>query len=151
MNLKDKDLSNQLTRLEEDIKRRKFESSHLVATRIISYFNQVISHATYDNPNVLLQYVLEIGQKLQRADKLNFVVPNTIKRILHVIREAQAECKFSKDDDPTDLKGLADFGRLNIVKERVSNDDSMMFEQSRMKFEEGGRKQLTRKTTYIQP
>ena len=51
----------QLNKLEEDIKRRKFESSHLVAERIVQYFNLIAMQGKYENPNDLLLYVQETG------------------------------------------------------------------------------------------
>lgn len=137
----------QLNKLEEDIKRRNFESSHLVAEKIIQYFNYIVMQGKYESPNDLLTYVQETGQKLQKADTLNFVVPNTIKRILHIIREAQNECKFIKNEQNNDLKGLIDFGKITLVKERVSYDDSMMFEKRQNQFDTDSKKTSQRKTT----
>ena len=36
-----------------------------------------------------------MGNRLRDADRLNFVVPNTVKRVLHILRES---CKILKID-----------------------------------------------------
>ena len=112
--------------MEEDLKRRRLTSSHLVAERITSTIYQYVRQDQFDTPAKLLQEVKKIGHQLQQADKLNFVVPNTIKRILHIIREACHELKLDKHTDE-DIKGMEDFGKVEITKLlRKSSDDSQL-------------------------
>ena len=58
----------------------------------------------------------QVGEKIIAADKLNFVAPNTIKRILHVIREASKHLKMDKHDKTKTLNrsfsGMEDFGNV---------------------------------------
>ena len=83
--------------LEDDISRRKITSSHLIAERITQFFYDYISKDQWgDEPAQLLDNVKKIGEKLSAADKLNFVVPNTVKRVLHILRES---CKYYKIDE----------------------------------------------------
>ena len=77
-----------LENLEEDIKRRNLSSSHEVAEKITKFFYQMSEQDSFGNASDLLEAVKCIGKQLERADSLNFVVPNTVKRILHIIREA---------------------------------------------------------------
>lgn len=59
----------------DDLKRRKIESSHLVAQEIISLFDKYIrSEDEWESPSDLLPKVKEIGKKLSEADRMNFVV-----------------------------------------------------------------------------
>ena len=62
----------------------------------------------------------KIGEKLSAADKLNFVVPNTVKRVLHILRES---CKYYKIDQElsdkdnnqkmSTIENMQDFGKKN--------------------------------------
>lgn len=49
----------------------------------------------WNTPAELLLKVKEMGNRLRDADRLNFVVPNTVKRVLHILRES---CKILKID-----------------------------------------------------
>ena len=75
--------NKKLNELIEDIKRRKFSSSHLVASKIINFFLDYIRKDMFDHPGKLIAKVKEMGKMLAEADNMNFVVPNTVKRILH--------------------------------------------------------------------
>tara|TARA_B110000285_G_C14999171_1_gene550508 strand:- start:766 stop:954 length:189 start_codon:yes stop_codon:yes gene_type:complete len=60
-----------------------------------------------------LEHLKTSGDKLIAADKLNFVAPNTIKRILHLIRQASIHHKLDKDinQNPNkSISGMSDFG-----------------------------------------
>ena len=93
-------------KLEEDIKRRRFESSHEVAEAVTRHIAMLVKQGKYGSPAELLKFVTDLGTTLRSADKMNFVVPNTIKRILHVIREAQSHCKL--DHQSNDVQGMVD-------------------------------------------
>ena len=51
----------------------------------------------WQTPDQLLRTVKRIGTQLREADKMNFVVPNTVKRVLHVIREACKELRLEQE------------------------------------------------------
>lgn len=78
----------EINKLEDDLKRRRITSSHLVAEKIINMFDSYIRSDAWDAPSELLPNVKKIGKKLSEADRLNFVVQNTVKRVLHILREA---------------------------------------------------------------
>ena len=69
------------------MKRRKILSSHQVAEKIINLFDIYIRSDLWDDPSELLPEVKVIGKRLSEADRMNFVVQNTVKRVLHVLRE----------------------------------------------------------------
>lgn len=74
--------------LEEEIKRKKLGSAHLVTEKITKFFYDFINSGKWgDHPIELLTKVKEYGKLLSEADKMNFVVPNTVKRVLHFIRK----------------------------------------------------------------
>lgn len=78
-------------KLEEDLKRRNFDSSHLVAERVIDFFTKYIRNAMKDKdvtPAQVIKQVEQIGSRLRDCDRLNFIVPNTTKRCLHILRQA---------------------------------------------------------------
>lgn len=131
-------------KLEEDIKRRRFESSHEVAEAVTRHIAMLVKQGKYGAPAELLKFVSDLGSTLRSADKMNFVVPNTIKRILHVIREAQTHLKF--ENQTNDVEGLVDLG---VVKrhERAAADDSSLFFQNQMQHFEMTKGQMLRKST----
>ena len=59
----------------------------------------------WESPAKLLLKVKEIGEKLRAADRFNYVVPNTVKRVLHVIREACEELKIDLTEEPSEDEG----------------------------------------------
>lgn len=126
--------SKRLNELIEDIKRRKYVSSHLVASKIITFFLELIRNVQFDNPGKLIAKVKEMGKQLAEADNMNFVVPNTVKRILHQIREACNELKLNKFlqaeecDSPQKFKGMEDFGKARSKFKKISFDDSQLIE-----------------------
>lgn len=87
-NLKQLEINQKVNILEDDLKRRKIESSHHVAEKIIDLFNNYIRSDAWEAPAELLPNVKAIGKRLSEADKMNFVVQNTVKRVLHILREA---------------------------------------------------------------
>ena len=83
-------------KLEEELKRKKLTSSHLVAQKISEFFYQYIKHEGEKSPGEVLQQVKQFGEKLKNADQNNFVVPNMVKRVLHIIRETCRRLKLEK-------------------------------------------------------
>ena len=79
-------LQKKLEELEDSLKRRTYSSSDAVARNITELFHKQVKDHLFETPADLLQQLITIGDKLIAADKLNFVAPNTIKRILHLIR-----------------------------------------------------------------
>lgn len=81
--------------LEEELQRRKISSSHIVAEKITHFFIDFVKQEQWGElPANLLVHVKSIGKRLSEADNLNFVVPNTAKRVLHIIREACKELRI---------------------------------------------------------
>lgn len=104
----------ELDTLEEQLKRKKFQSSHLVAEKICKLFYKYFKQNEFNDPGKLLMEIKMFGDQIIKADKLNFVVPNTIKRIIHVFREACHQCKLDKELEKNTkilgIGGMADFG-----------------------------------------
>ena len=85
-------MEDPINKLEEDLKRKKISSSHLIAERIIQIFDRFLRmEDAWKTPADLLSEVKKMGNRLRDADRLNFVVPNTVKRVLHILRES---CKI---------------------------------------------------------
>ena len=77
-----------------------------MAERVSQFFyDYVKDEKLWESPAKLLLKVKEIGEKLREADKFNYVVPNTVKRVLHVIREAAEELKIDLNVDPSEDEG----------------------------------------------
>ena len=69
-----------------------------------------------------------------------------------MLREAQIECKFNKYEHSNDMKGLIDFGKITVQqKDRVSNDDSMMFDKRSNHFDSDKKQLISRRTTFVRP
>lgn len=80
----------------------------------------------FETPADLLAQLITIGDKLIAADKLNFVAPNTIKRILHLIREASKHHKLDKETNQNlskSIGGMSDFGFSQADRKGKSRDD----------------------------
>jgi translation initiation factor 2B subunit (eIF-2B alpha/beta/delta family) len=92
----------------------------------------MVNYGHYLSPTDLLESVSTLGTTLRSSDKMNFVVPNTIKRILHVIREAKTHYKF--DNVTNDVQGMIDFGDVTNFS-RQALDDSNLFESGMKHFE----------------
>jgi translation initiation factor 2B subunit (eIF-2B alpha/beta/delta family) len=58
----------------------------LVAQKISEVFYNFIKLEGEKSPGEVLLQVKQIGERLKNADQNNFVVPNMVKRILHIIR-----------------------------------------------------------------
>ena len=96
--MQSKNSNKKFLALEEEITRRKISSSHIVAERITQFFIDFVMQEPWgDVPANLLDQVKALGKRLSEADNLNFVVPNTVKRVLHIIREACKELRLETE------------------------------------------------------
>ena len=79
-----------------------------MAERVIELFTKYIRNAMKDKdvkPAQVIKQVEQIGCRLRDCDRLNFIVPNTTKRCLHILRQACKQCKFDavEQSDATDV------------------------------------------------
>ena len=133
--------------LEEEITRRKIGSSHIVAERITQFFIDYVKQEPWgDLPASLLEQVSTLGNRLSEADQLNFVVPNTVKRVLHIIREACKELRIETELPSTE--GKKEIERKKGAGKQAA-DDFALFDLNLKKLNEKGAapKLLHRKTT----
>jgi len=56
---------------------------------ITTHIYEMMKIEEFESSADLLFEVKRVGTRLSNADSLNFVVHNTIKRILHIIREKE--------------------------------------------------------------
>ena len=99
-----------------------------------------------DLPANLLELVTSLGKRLSEADHLNFVVPNTVKRVLHIIREACKDLRI-ETEVPSD-EGKKEIERKKGAGKQAA-DDFALFDLNLKKLNEknAGAKFLQRKTT----
>lgn len=90
---------------------------------------------------------------------MNFVVSNSVKRVLHIIREACTELKIQQEPEggkqsKRRLDGMKDFGkRISIIPKMASDDSSLLkrFDDSPDPLQRLKNKNLDRKTTMLGP
>jgi hypothetical protein len=83
---------------------------------------------------------------MSEADRLNFVVPNTVKRVLHIIREACKELRL--ETELPDDESKQEIERKKGAKQAA--DDFALFELNLTKqIEKGPRPMLSRKTMHF--
>ena len=131
--------------LEEELQRRKIKSSHIVAERITQFFIDFVKQDGWGElPANLLATVKAIGKRLSEADHLNFVVPNTVKRVLHIIREACKELRL--EAELPHEEGKQEFERKKGGGKQAA-DDFALFELNLTKLGEKGQKQMMNRKT----
>ena len=94
---------SRVDQLVERIKRKQVESklpcasyllgTHEIALKTSEIFRDLVEQGKWIDGKQLFESARIIGKKLMAADKMNFTIGNTVKRIYHIIRE---ECKTLK-------------------------------------------------------
>ena len=97
------------------LKHKTFDSDYDLTEAITNTFKLAIQVYDWHSGRDLFQSLQKIGQKLIQADKMNFVVMNIVKRILHIVRERAQQFKISLKD-PSSSTDVRMFFRIDSLQ-----------------------------------
>ena len=109
---------SRVDQLIESIKRKQVESklkvnsnmigTHEIALKTSEIFRDLVEQGKWIDGKQLFESARKIGKKLIAADKMNFTIGNTVKRVYHIIREECKTLKISLKDSFDVAKGCND-------------------------------------------
>ncbi|KAI9139994.1 hypothetical protein BKA69DRAFT_1082902 [Paraphysoderma sedebokerense] len=85
------------------LKRRQVFGSHAVSNETLRILRIIVSQGKWPNAQALINLLKSVGKRLAEAQPIELAVGNTVRRVLHQIRE---ECDAIESDQPDEQKEL---------------------------------------------
>jgi translation initiation factor eIF-2B subunit beta len=85
----------------------RLKGSLAVSRATAEVLRQIVASTRWSNAKVLIESVKTVGRKLIAAKPLELAIVNTVRRVLHIIREEYANTQLETEEEETKRSGTS--------------------------------------------